>query len=127
MKQVFNSNKAPEAIGPYSQSVKVNDKLYLSGQLGTSRETGQLAGSDIESQTKQVFQNIGYILAGAGLNYDHIFKVMVYMTDINDFAAINSIYKDYFNPPYPVRTAIAVADLPIPGAKIEIDVVAQMR
>lgn len=126
MKQVFNSMKAPEAIGPYSQSVKVDDTLYLSGQLGVSRETGKLKGDTIEEQAEQVFKNIGYILHGAGLQYDDIFKVMVYLTDMDDFAAVNNIYKDYFNPPYPVRTALGVKALPIPGAKIEIDVVAKM-
>lgn len=125
MKQVFNSIKAPEALGPYSQSVQVGNFLYLSGQLGISRETGKLVSDDIQDQARQAFQNIGYILNVAGLTYDDIFKVRVYMTNIEDFSKINEVYGDYFNKPYPVRTALAVKSIPA-GGLIELEVVAHM-
>ncbi|MBG9989356.1 RidA family protein [Aerococcaceae bacterium DSM 111176] len=120
--QSFESKKAPEALGPYSQAVRTGDILFCSGQLGLNRETGQLE-EGIEAQTKQAFKNISYVLDEAGLEMKDIVKVLVLLADIEDFQTVNGIYAEQFTEPYPARSAFAVKDLPS-GAKIEIEVIA---
>lgn len=119
----IESNKAPEALGPYSQGIVTGNLLFLSGQLGIDRQTGQLAPS-LEGQAQQIFRNIQYVLEEEGLNLSHIVKVMVYLTDMADFDLVNQIYADQFSEPYPARSAVAVSALPA-GAKIEIEVIAE--
>lgn len=120
--KTFNSNKAPEAIGPYSQAIQTGDLVYLSGQLGVDRETGKLLDG-VVNQAKQAFKNIAYVLAEADLRLADIVKVTVFLADINDFAAVNEVYAAQFSAPYPSRSAIAVKDLPM-GGQVEIEVIA---
>lgn len=120
--KIFESNKVPEAVGPYSQAVRTGDILFCSGQLGVNRETGQL-GEGIEAQTRQAFQNINHLLEEAGLEMKNIVKVLVLLADINDFQVVNEIYAEQFEEPYPARSAFSVKDLPL-GGLIEIEVIA---
>lgn len=123
--QTFESNKAPQALGPYSQAVRTGDILFCSGQLGMNRETGVLE-EGIEAQTKQAFENISYVLEEAGLKMKDIVKVLVLLADIEDFQTVNGLYAEQFTEPYPARSAFAVKDLPS-GAKIEIEVIASYQ
>ncbi|MBG9982688.1 RidA family protein [Aerococcaceae bacterium DSM 111020] len=120
--QSFESNKAPQAVGPYSQAVRTGDLLYLSGQLGIDRQTGELVDG-IEAQTRQAFRNISYVLEEAGLEMKDIVKLLVLLTDINDFGLVNEVYAEQFSEPYPARSAFAVKDLPL-GGVVEIEVIA---
>ena len=122
------SRKAVEAsfaaaIGPYSHAVWSGKRLYLSGQTPVDPETGQLAEGGIGSQTEQCFKNLFSVLAAAGLGPKNVIKANVYMTDLDDFAAMNAVYQTMFEKPYPARTTIGVAGLPR-GAQIEIELVA---
>ena len=110
------------AVGPYSHAVDAGDLLYLSGQTPIDPATGQLAAGGIAEQTAQCFANLFAVLAAAGLSPDQVIKVNVYLTDMNDFAAMNTVYAKQFDQPYPARTTIAAAALPL-GACVEIDLV----
>ena len=125
MKQVFTSNKAPQAIGPYSSSIKISDQLFISGQIGISRETGALVSNDISEQTHQIFKNLEFILKSAGLTINDIFKITVYLTDLNQFNLLNEIFKQYFKAPYPARTVVGVNALPY-GGLVQLDCIADM-
>ena len=114
------TDKAPKAIGPYSQATKLGDFVYLSGQVALDPQTGALAGERIEEQTHQVMKNIGAILSELGLRYDHIMKTTVFLKDLNDFQAFNEVYASYFDDQYPARSCIAVADIPA-GSKVEVE------
>jgi 2-iminobutanoate/2-iminopropanoate deaminase len=122
-KKVF---KTPDAVivGPYSQAVESGNLIYFSGQIPVDSNTGKLVEGDITAQTEQCFKNLLNILTFAGLTTDNIVKVTVFLADINNYAAVNTVYAKYFNPPYPARTAVAVAALPL-GAEVEIEVIAQ--
>lgn len=121
--KVIQSNLAPAAVGPYSQAIETDNLVFLSGQLGLDRQTGQLVDG-IEAQTAQAFKNIEYVLAEAGLTLANVVKVLVLLADINDFATVNSIYAEQFSEPYPARSAFAVQALPL-GARVEIEVIAE--
>ncbi|MCW6662282.1 Rid family detoxifying hydrolase [Aerococcaceae bacterium NML160702] len=121
--KVLQSNLAPAAVGPYSQAVETGNLIFLSGQLGIDRQTGQLVDG-IEAQTAQAFKNIEYVLAEAGLTLANVVKVLVLLADINDFATVNGIYAEQFSEPYPARSAFAVQALPL-GARVEIEVIAE--
>lgn len=120
----LNSNLAPDAVGPYSQGVRTGNLVFLSGQIGINKETGQLV-EGIEQQTRQVFKNIAHILDSEGLALSNAVKVTVLLADINDFKLVNEIYAEYFIKPYPSRSAFAVRDLPL-GSLIEIEVIAEV-
>lgn len=122
-KEIISSKNAPAAIGPYSQAVKVNGLLFVSGQLGLDPSTGKFAGDDVETQCEQVFKNLSSILTEAGMSFDNVAKATVYLADIADFSKVNAIYGKYFSAPYPARAAYAVRDLPS-GALVEIEVIA---
>lgn len=123
-KEIINDEKAPAAIGPYSQAVVVGDMIYLSGQIPIDPKTNQLVENDIVVQTKQVFSNIKTILEACGSDFEKIIKCNVFLKDINDFATMNKIYADYFTEGnYPARCAMEVANLP-KGSLIEIEVTA---
>jgi 2-iminobutanoate/2-iminopropanoate deaminase len=124
MRRAINDvpNLAP-AAGPYSRAVWAGDFLYLSGQTGASPETGKLVEGGVAAETKQVFENLGAVLKAAGLSFDHVIKCNVYLIDMADFSAMNTVYAGYFQEPRPGRTTVAVAALP-GGAKVEIEVVA---
>lgn len=118
---------APEGVavvGPYSPAVEAGDLIYFSGQIPIDASTGKIVEGDIKIQSQQCFNNLSKLLNAASVSSDDVVKVTVYLTDISDFAAVNEVYGNYFNSPYPARTAIAVVALPL-GAKIEIDVIAK--
>jgi len=113
---------APQAIGPYSQAVKVNGMVYTSGQIALTPE-GEMLGDDIILQTKQVFANLKAVLEEAGTSLDNVVKVMVFVADINDFAAVNEIYAEAFGSHKPARSLVAAKTLP-KNALVEIEVIA---
>lgn len=112
------------AIGPYSHGVDAGELVYLSGQTPINPQTGQLVSDDIALQTEQCFNNLFGVLAAAGLTPDHVVKVNVYLTDMQNFAAMNKVYALQFSQPYPARTTVGVAALPM-GAKVEIELIAR--
>ena len=122
MKSIATQN-APAAIGPYSQAIEANGTIYVSGQLGIDPSTGNFAEGGAVAQARQSLTNISNILKEAGLSMKNVVKVTVLLADINDFAAVNEIYKDFFESPFPARSAFAVAALP-KGGKIEIEAIA---
>lgn len=124
MKEV-NSHLAPDAVGPYSQAIRTGSLVFLSGQLGINKETGQLA-EGLEAQTQQAFKNIAYVLDSEGLTLANVVKVTVLLSDIQDFSQVNEIYAQQFQVPYPARSAFAVRDLPL-GALVEIEVIAEVE
>lgn len=123
MRQAVSTEKAPAAIGPYSQAIRTGDFLFLSGQIPLDPATGQLVAGGIEAQTRQVFANIGAILQAAGASFDHVVSATVYVADMNDFAKVNEIYATYFSAPAPARATIQVARLP-KDSLVEIQVIA---
>ncbi|HDZ5339693.1 TPA: RidA family protein [Campylobacter fetus] len=112
----------PKAIGPYSAYREVGDMIFCSGQIPVNPNNGLIASS-IEDQTTQALKNVGGILEELGLSYKNVVKATVFLTDINDFSAMNEVYAKYFSEPYPARSAVGVKDLP-KGVKIEIEVIA---
>ena len=124
MKKVIATKKAPAAVGPYSQAVFAGDVLFISGQIPLDPATGQLVESDIRAQAKRSMDNIGAILADAGLEFKDIVKTTILLTDIADFAAVNEVYAAYFAEDPPARACFAVTALP-KGAHIEIEAIAQ--
>ena len=123
MKEVINTTKAPAAIGPYSQAIKVGNLVYISGQIPIDPTTGAFVEGGIKEQTRQSLANIKAILAEAGLNMSNVVKTTVFLADMNDFADMNAVYAEFFTEPYPARSAVAVKTLP-KGALVEIEVVA---
>lgn len=123
MRKIINSEKAPKAVGPYSQANVANGFCYVSGQLGLVPETGVMAGGDVEAQARQALTNVRTILDAAGSTMDDVVKVTMFLTDMNDFAKVNEIYAEFFNAPYPARSAFQVAALPKEGL-VEFEVVA---
>jgi len=116
------TDKAPAAIGPYSQGVKVNGMFYSSGQIALTPE-GEMLGNDVVLQTKQVFANLRAVLEEAGSSLDQVVKVMAFVADINDFAAVNEIYAEAFGDHKPARSLVAAKTLP-KNALVEIEVIA---
>ncbi|GAV23816.1 RidA family protein [Carboxydothermus pertinax] len=123
MKEVISTSKAPQAIGPYSQAIKVNGFLFVSGQIGINPQTGELVTGGVEAQTKQIMENIRQILSAAGMEFSHVVKTTIFITNMDDFATVNKIYSEYFGKVFPARSCIAVANLP-KGALVEVEVVA---
>ena len=123
MQKVLHTDKAPAAIGPYSQGIQAGQTIYVSGQIPIDPTTGDFAGEDIETQTRQSLTNIKNILAAAGTDMSAVVKTTVLLADINDFGAMNGVYAQFFQEPFPARACFAVAALPR-GAKVEIEVIA---
>lgn len=117
------TEKAPGAIGPYSQAIEANGLVYTSGQLPIDPSTGAFAPGGIQEQTHQSLKNIKAILEAAGTGMNKIIKTTVYLSDMSNFAAMNEVYAQYFQAPYPARSAVAVKDLP-KAALVEIEVIA---
>ena len=111
------------AIGPYSHGVRAGDFLFCAGQIPVVPESGQLAGHDARAQTQQVLENVKIILQDQKLDFGHVVKTTVFLTDLSDFAAMNEVYARYFTADFPARSTVQVAALPR-GAKVEIEVVA---
>ena len=122
MKAIQTTN-APAAIGPYSQAIEAGGMVFVSGQVPINPETGNIEAKDIVSQTTQVLKNIGEILKAAGLGYENVVKTTVLLADIQEFAAMNEVYAEFFTAPYPARAAFEVGAIP-KGAKVEIEAVA---
>jgi len=112
------------SVGPYSHAVEAGNLLYLSGQTPIDAATGKMVEGDISAQTKQCFENLFAVLKAAGLTPDAVVKVNVFLTDMANFSAMNEVYKTQFSEPYPARTTIGVASLPL-GAQVEIEMIAQ--
>ncbi|RXQ95585.1 2-iminobutanoate/2-iminopropanoate deaminase [Ancylomarina subtilis] len=123
MKRFINSEKAPKAIGPYSQAVEANGTLYISGQLPVDVATGKFVEGGVKEQTEQVMKNIGYILEEAGYSYKDVVKSTCLLSDIAGFAEMNAVYGEYYTEDCPARAAFAVKDLPL-GALVEIETIA---
>ena len=123
MKKTINSEKAPKAIGPYSQAVEANGTLYISGQLPVDVAAGKFVEGGVKEQTEQVMKNIGYILEEAGYTYKDVVKSTCLLSDISGFAEMNAVYGEYYKEECPARAAFAVKDLPL-GALIEIETIA---
>ncbi len=124
MKKAIQTDRAPKAIGPYSQAIKANGFIFVSGQIPLDPAKGEVAGATIEEQTHRVLKNIQAILEAAGTSMAAVVKATVYLADMNDFAKMNAIYAQYFPEPYPARAAFQVARLPR-DVKIEIEVIAE--
>ena len=122
-KKVIATEKAPQAIGPYSQAVQVDKQLFVSGQIALDPATGEVQQGDIESQTHRVMRNLTAILEAAGGSLDSIVKCTIYLKDISDFAAVNEVYGNYFKAAPPARATVAVSGLP-KNVDVEIDAVA---
>ncbi len=123
MNQAVATKNAPAAIGPYSQGIKAGKTIYVSGQIPIDPATGEFAGQDIETQTRQSLTNIKNILKEAGADMSDVVKTTVLLKDIADFAAMNKVYAEFFTEPYPARAAFQVAAIP-KGALVEIEAVA---
>ena len=125
MKTVVSTTDAPEAIGPYSQGIKANGFLFLSGQIPLNRESGRIEAVDMVGQTRQVMENIEAVLSSQGLLFSDVVKTTIFLTNLDDFARVNEIYGAYFKEDPPARSTVQVGGLP-KGAKVEIEVVAAL-
>ena len=124
-KKEIATNKAPAAIGPYSQAVLIGNTLYTSGQIPIDPATGALVQGGIKEQGTRIFENLKAVLEQAGTDFSKVVKVNVFITDLNDFAALNELYATYFDKPYPARSCVQVSGLP-KGALVEIEMVASV-
>lgn len=122
-KEIITSNKAPAALGPYSVAVKAGHFVYTAGQLGLDPETGEFVPGGIEAETRQALTNLKYVLEDAGSALSKVVKTTVFLRDMNDFAAMNGIYGEFFTEEFPARSAVQAARLPKDGA-VEIEAVA---
>lgn len=123
MKQAITSPNAPKAIGPYSSALRAGHLLFISGQVPFDPATSEMIGGDIGAQTTRVLQNIGALLEAAGLSYAAVARTTVFLADMDDFTAMNEVYRTFFAEPYPARSTVQAARLPR-DARIEIDVIA---
>jgi reactive intermediate/imine deaminase len=119
-KIIINTDKAPQAIGTYSQAVKVNNTVYLSGQIPLVPETMEMVEGDIEAQIRRVFENLTAVCEAAGGSLQDIAKLNIFLTDLGNFAIVNKVMAEYFEQPYPARAAIGVSQLP-KNAEVEMD------
>lgn len=124
--KVISTKKAPAAIGPYSQAIRVGNLVYTSGQIPIDPATGAFAEGGIKEQTRQSLNNVKAILEEEGLTMDNVVKTTVFMADMGDFAEMNGVYAEFFTEPYPARSAVAVKTLP-KGALVEIEVIAEAK
>ncbi|NIP72120.1 MAG: RidA family protein [Gammaproteobacteria bacterium] len=121
-REIITTDKAPQAIGPYSQAVKIADTVYLSGQIPLEPETMELVAGDAEDQVRRVLDNLAAVAAAAGGGLADVVKLNVFLVDLGQFAVVNKIMEEYFAQPYPARAAIGVAALP-KAAQVEMDAV----
>jgi 2-iminobutanoate/2-iminopropanoate deaminase len=126
IRQAVATDKAPKAIGPYSQAIKAGNLLFVSGQVPIDPPTGAIIEGDIAAQTDRVMRNLSAILEAAGASMDHVVRCTVYLADMNDFAAMNEVYGSYFAQPAPARATIQAVRLP-KDARVEIDVIATLN
>lgn len=123
LKNVLHSDLAPAAVGPYSQAIESNGFVFTSGQVPINPNAGKIVAETIEEQTEQVMQNLKMVLAQAGIGFDRVVKSTCFLADMNDFAAFNAVYAQYFPEAAPARSCVQVAALPL-GAKVEVELVA---
>ncbi len=123
MKKEVKTDKAPQAIGPFSQGIVANGFVFCSGQIALVPKTGELNTGGIEDQTRQVLQNLSAVLEAAGTSLDNVVKATVFLQDMNDFASMNKVYAEFFKVPFPARAAVQVARLPR-DVKVEIEAMA---
>ncbi|MGB8327662.1 MAG: RidA family protein [Steroidobacteraceae bacterium] len=119
-REIIHTDRAPQAIGPYSQAVRVGAIVYLSGQIPLDPVTMQLVSGDIDKEIRRVFDNLAAVAAAAGGSLSDAVKVTVFLTDLTNFARVNEIMKDYFREPYPARVSVGVAQLPR-GVRVEVE------
>lgn len=119
---VISTPDAPEAIGPYSQAIKVGNTVWLSGQIPLVPGSMELITSDISAQARQVFRNLAAVAEAAGGSLDHAVKINISLTDMNDFTAVNQVMSEFLQPPYPARACVQVAGLP-KGVAIEVEAI----
>jgi 2-iminobutanoate/2-iminopropanoate deaminase len=125
-KKIINTPDAPSPIGPYNQAVLAGDQLYVSGQICIDPATNQLRNKDLQEETHQVMHNLKAILSGAGLNFGHVVKTTIFLTDMNRFSEVNEIYGKYFDGDFPARETVQVSALP-KFVNVEISVIACRR
>jgi 2-iminobutanoate/2-iminopropanoate deaminase len=123
-RQIVATSKLAPAVGPFSAAVVLDGRLYSSGQIALDPATGQLVTGDVADQTEQVIGNLAHVLEAAGRTLADVIKANVYLADVDDFAAMNAVYARHFEEPYPARTTIPAARLPL-GALVEIEIVAR--
>ena len=123
-KSIIATDEAPAAVGPYSQGVRFDDFVFTAGQLGIVPGTGDFAGSDIQSQTRQALENLEAVLKAGGSCLKHTLKVTVFLQDIEEFSQMNEVYAEFFSEDPPARSAVQVAALPL-GGRVEIEAVAE--
>jgi reactive intermediate/imine deaminase len=124
-RKIISTDKAPQAIGTYSQAVKVNNTVYMSGQIPLIPQTMELSEGGIDAQIRQVFDNLAAVAEAAGGSFSDIVKLNIFLTDLSNFGTVNQIMAEYFSEPYPARAAIGVAELP-KGAAVEMDAVMEL-
>lgn len=123
MRKVIASSEAPAAVGPYSQAIAAGNTLYCAGQIPLDPASGELVAGGVAEQTTRVLENIRGVLSANGMNFSHVVKATVFMTDLAHFGDMNAIYATYFNAPFPARSTVQVVALPR-GAQVEIEVIA---
>lgn len=123
MKKIIFTENAPSPVGPYSQAVEVNGMLYCSGQIAINPKNNELVLDDIQSETKQVMENIGEVLRAASYSYDDVIKTAIFLNDMDNFALVNEVYAKYFESDPPARSCVAVRELP-KSVNVEIEVIA---
>ena len=123
MKQVIQTNNAPQAIGPYSQAIMAGDTLYVSGQIPVIPATGVIVSDKVEEQARQVMENVKAVVEAAGLTLDHVVKTNLFIKNMDDFAKINAVYSEYFKENCPARACVEVARLP-KDVLLEMDAIA---
>jgi 2-iminobutanoate/2-iminopropanoate deaminase len=123
VKAAIASPGAPKAIGPYSSALRAGELLFVSGQVPVDPLTGVMVDGNITEQARRALQNVGALLEAAGLSFEHVARTTVFLSDLNDFAAMNEVYRGFFKEPFPARSTIQAARLPL-DARIEIDVIA---
>ena len=121
-REIIRTDRAPQAIGTYSQAVRTGDTVYLSGQIPLVPETMELVDAGMEAQIRRVFDNLSAVAAAAGGSLVDVAKLNIYLTDLDHFALVNQVMADYFQEPYPARAAVGVAALP-KGAQVEMDAI----
>ncbi len=122
-KSIVHTDKAPKAIGPYSQAIRTDSMIYTAGQTGLDPATGELIGNTVEEQTRQVLANLQNVIEAAGSTLAHVVKTTVFLKDMNDFSKMNAIYAEFFGENPPARSTVAVAALP-KGGLVEIEAIA---
>ncbi len=123
MKEVISTDKAPGAVGPYSQAILKGDMLFASGQVALDPATGKVVEGDVSAQAEQCLKNVQAVLAAANMTVENVVKVTVFITNMADFPLVNEVYKKFFTEPFPARSCVGVASLPL-GVQVEIEITA---